>query len=682
MRNFLDLETSPYLLQHKDNPVHWRPWGEEAFATARREGRPVLLSVGYAACHWCHVMAHESFENADIAARMNDLFVNIKVDREERPDIDTIYQHALALLGQQGGWPLTMFLTPEGEPFWGGTYFPPESRYGRPGFAEVLREIHRIHRDEPDKVASNTAALVRALARLGQPDAEARGATLSTAILDQLAEHLVGQIDTVHGGMRGAPKFPNCAILEFLWRAWFRTGRDAYREAVLISLDRMCQGGIYDHLGGGFARYSTDPYWLAPHFEKMLYDNAQLIDLLVAAWRETKSPLYRARVHETVAWVKREMMAEGGGFAATQDADSEGEEGRFYVWSEAEIDRLLGAHAAAFKAAYDVSAAGNWEGRNILNRSARPALGSAAHEEQLAACRATLFGERDGRPKPAWDDKVLADWNGLMIAALTTAAGVFDQPEWLDLAAGAFDVVCDKMSVGARLLHSYRAGQAKITALIDDYAAMARAALALHEASGDQSYLERARGWVAVCDEFYWDATHGGYFFTASDAEGLIVRTRDAGDNATPAGNGVLVGVLARLYHLTGEEPYRARAAALIDAFASGLERGALAMTTLLNNFELLDSAVQIAIVGEPEAADTEALARIARAAVAPNRLATVVAPGADLPSGHPAHGMTAIDGQATAYVCIGQTCSLPLRAPEALRAALPRPAGRAGPAT
>ena len=673
MPNILGHETSPYLLQHKDNPVHWQPWGTEAFETARRDGRPVLLSIGYAACHWCHVMAHESFENAEIAARMNELFVNIKVDREERPDIDTIYQHALALLGQQGGWPLTMFLTPDGEPFWGGTYFPPESRYGRPGFPEVLHQIHRIHRDEPDKVANNTTALVDALAKLGQPPAGASTGTLNPMILDQLAEHLVGQIDTVHGGMRGAPKFPNCSILEFLWRAWFRTGRDAYRDAVLISLDRMCQGGIYDHLGGGFARYSTDPQWLAPHFEKMLYDNAQLIDILVAAWRETQSPLYRARVRETIDWIRREMRAEGG-FAATQDADSEGEEGRFYVWSEADIDRLLGDRASAFKAAYDVSAAGNWEGRNILNRSARPALGTADHEEMFAECRAILFRERDTRPKPAWDDKVLADWNGLLIASLANAAGVFDEPDWLALAAGAFDFVCEEMAAGRRLLHSYRAGQAKITAMIDDYAAMARAALALHEATGAPGYIDRARDWVAICDEYYWDATHGGYFFTASDAEGLIVRTRSAADNATPAGNGVMVGVLARLYHLTGDDAYRARGEALIDAFTAELARSSLAMTTLMNNFELLESAVQIVIVGAREAADTEALARIARAAVAPNRLLMIVPPGTDTPDGHPAHGKTAIDGQATAYVCIGQTCSLPLRAPAALRAALPRP--------
>ena len=675
MPNLLGQETSPYLLQHKDNAVHWQPWGTEAFETAKHEGRPVLLSVGYAACHWCHVMAHESFEKDEIADQMNELFVNIKVDREERPDIDAIYQHALAFLGQQGGWPLTMFLTPDGKPFWGGTYFPPESRMGRPGFPDVLREIHRIYRSEPEKVTKNTTALVDALGQLAKPQKDGPVSAFSPAILDQVAEHLVGQIDTIHGGMRGAPKFPNCAILEFLWRAWFRTGHNAYRDAVLVSLDRMCQGGIYDHLGGGFARYSTDPHWLAPHFEKMLYDNAQLIDILVAVWQDTGNPLYEARVRETVDWVRREMIAEGGGFASTQDADSEGVEGRFYVWAADEIDRLLGPRSSAFKAAYDVSPDGNWEGHNILNRSARLALGAPEDEELLAECRAILFRERDARPKPGWDDKVLADWNGLMIAALANAALALDESGWLPLAGRAFDAVVERMSAGDRLLHSYRDGQAKHTALIDDYAAMAGAAIALFEATGDARYLDRARRWVAVANEQYWDDTHGGYFFTAADAEGLIVRTRSAADNATPAGNGIMAGALLRLYYLTGDDTYRERGETLIQAFASELGRSSLTLTTLMNNYGLLDGATQIAIIGDRAAADTQALLQTVHRKGPPNRVVLAVPPNAELPAGHPATGKTVMDGQATAYVCIGQTCSLPLTDPGALAAALPSPA-------
>ena len=676
MRNALDQETSPYLLQHKDNPVHWQPWGEAAFETAGRENKPVLLSVGYAACHWCHVMAHESFESPAIADLMNRLFVSIKVDREERPDIDTIYQHALALLGEHGGWPLTMFLTPEGKPFWGGTYFPPDPRFGRPGFAHVLERIHHLFTAEPEKVAQNETALQRALEGLSRPDPDAESARLSFEVLDRVAAHIGGLVDFEHGGIRGAPKFPQCSLFAFLWQAWARTGNEDYRNAVLVTLERMCQGGIYDHLGGGFARYSTDEIWLAPHFEKMLYDNAQLLDLLVAAWRETGQPLFELRVRETVAWVEREMIAEGGGFAATLDADSEGEEGRFYVWTEAEIDEVLGAEAAAFKTAYDVSPGGNWEGRTILNRSARPALGTEAEEADLAVARARLLAVRGERVRPGWDDKVLADWNGLMIAALADAAAAFAEPAWLELARRGFDFVAAEMADGERLWHSYREGRARHTAFIDDYANMARAGLALYEVSGEAGYLDQAVAWVGTADRHYWDAEHGGYFFTAEDAPSLIVRTRSASDNATPAGNGVMTEVLARLYYLTGETRYRERAEAVIAGFADELGRNVVGLTSLLSGFAVLEGAVQIAIVGAPEDPSTAALKRAAfESPVAPRILATL-APGAALPPSHPAAGKTMVDGKPAAYVCVGPTCSLPLTDPEALRQALPRPPG------
>ncbi|MFP6726031.1 MAG: thioredoxin domain-containing protein, partial [Alphaproteobacteria bacterium] len=363
--NRLGFETSPYLLQHKDNPVHWHPWGDNALNEARNQGKPILLSIGYAACHWCHVMAHESFENPQIAKLMNELFVNIKVDREERPDIDGVYMTALGLMGEQGGWPLTMFLTPDGEPFWGGTYFPPEARYGRPGFSDILLKVADIFHTQPDNIRQNADAIIKSLKK---SKATATDIQINGEVLDRVAQLLYQQIDVVHGGLGRAPKFPQCNALEMILRTWLRHRDGAMLGAVNKSLTAMCQGGIYDHLGGGFARYSTDAQWLAPHFEKMLYDNAQLIDILTLAWQVGGNPLYAIRIEETIAWILREMVVGGGGFAATLDADSEGEEGKFYVWQEAEIDKVLGDNATDFKAAYDVSPSGNWEGKVILNR--------------------------------------------------------------------------------------------------------------------------------------------------------------------------------------------------------------------------------------------------------------------------------------------------------------------------
>jgi hypothetical protein len=668
--NRLGQETSPYLLQHADNPVHWHAWGPDAFAEAAKSNRPILLSVGYAACHWCHVMAHESFEDAGTAALMNDLYVNIKVDREERPDIDTIYQHALALTGEQGGWPLTMFLTPTGEPFWGGTYFPPSARYGRPAFRDVLKRISEIYRDEPDKVTANTTALRDALERMSQN--QPAGA-VPIAVLDQLAQQFMSMVDTAQGGLKGAPKFPQVPVFELLWRAYRRTGTRTYRDAVLVTLDRMSQGGIYDHLGGGFARYSVDDYWLVPHFEKMLYDNAQLIDLLTLAWQETRSTLYAARVAETAGWVAREMTTAEGGFASSLDADSEGVEGKYYVWTEEEIDRLLGADAAAFKAAYDVTALGNWEHKTILNRSRNPLLGAPDAEAKLAASREILLKERVTRIPPGLDDKVLADWNGLMIAALANAGRVFGRKDWIDLAARAFTFVRENMIENGRLRHSWRAGRLAHPATLDDYANLSRAALALYAATFDRSYIDLAEAWTVVIENHYRDEKGGGYFFTADDVGDLIVRTKTAQDQATPAGNATLVGVFARLHHLTGDDVYRARAEALVAAFSGGLERGAFGLTTLLNNNELLQNALQVVVCGAPGDDATAALLRAVDERSLPNRVVQLVPPGAALPPSHPAHGKTAVGGCATAYVCRGTTCTLPLADAGALAAELER---------
>ena len=673
-RNRLGEETSPYLLQHKDNPVHWQAWSEATLAAAKADDKPILLSIGYAACHWCHVMAHESFENVQIAERMNELFVNIKVDREERPDLDAIYQHALALMGEQGGWPLTMFLTPDGEPFWGGTYFPPEQRWGRPGFPQVLDAMSNAYARDRDKVAKNVVALRDALQRLGRPE---RGGAIGRELLDGIAERLLRETDQLHGGIGSAPKFPQTGVLELLWRAWKRTGQLPYRDAVVKALDAMCQGGIYDHLGGGFARYSTDARWLVPHFEKMLYDNAELVDLLTLVWQETKAPLYRERVEETLGWVSREMLTPEGGFASSLDADSEHEEGKFYVWSEAEIDHVLGERASLFKRFYDVSPEGNWEEKNILNRSKTPERADEQSERGLAACRALLLRAREQRVRPGWDDKVLADWNGLMIAAMANAGVVFEQPKWNDTARRAFDFVRGEMTgADGRLLHGWRAGRARHPANVDDYANLCRAALALHEATGDAGFLSQARNWVAVLDRHYWDETGGGYFFAAKDTEGLIARAKTAADSAVPAGNGTLVGVLTRLAILTGEEAYRRRAEAIVETFSGEVARNFFPLATLLNNVELLEKPLQIVIVGVRKDPVFQSLLRAAYNLSLPTRIVLTLPPGASLPVDHPASGKDVVGGKPTAYVCDGPICSLPVTNPQALLDALDRAAG------
>jgi uncharacterized protein YyaL (SSP411 family) len=668
--NRLGRETSPYLLQHRDNPVHWWPWGPEALAEAKRTGKPILLSVGYAACHWCHVMAHESFEDPATAAQMNELFVNIKVDREERPDIDAIYMRALHGLGEHGGWPLTMFLDSEARPFWGGTYFPPEPRFGRPSFKTVLAEVARVYRDEPDKVGYNAGLLVKALQQ--RPDGGAGGPTvdLTDAGIAALAGPMVRAVDMRRGGLAGAPKFPQWSFFWLLWRLAIRYGHPAALQAVDVTLTNICQGGIYDHLGGGFARYSVDERWLVPHFEKMLYDNALLIDLMTEVYRETGNDLYKARIEESVAWLQREMIAEGGGFAASLDADSEGEEGKFYVWSKAEIEEVLGTDdARLFCEVYDVTAGGNWEGHAILNRLGSLDLRAPEEEQALAAMRAKLLARRAGRIRPGWDDKVLADWNGLMIAALTHAARAFDRADWLETAKAAFHFVLTRMDKDGRLLHSYRDGRAHAPATASDYANMIWAALRLHLATGDATYLGTAERWVAVIDERYWVAEPGGYAFTADDTPDVIVRMRGAHDDATPNANGIMLSNLMALHLLTGKPRYLEWAEAIPKAFAADIARNTFGHCGLIAGTLDLIAPQQVVVI-EPRRADarpgSSPLARALMDLSLPGAVEQVVQPGQTL-SNPALTGKSAPGEQPTAYACLGPQCSLPVTDPAAL---------------
>lgn len=659
--NRLAEETSPYLLQHKHNPVDWWPWGPEALAEAQRSNRPILLSIGYAACHWCHVMAHESFEDADVAAVMNELFVCIKVDREERPDIDQIYMSALHHLGEQGGWPLTMFLSPDGSPFWGGTYFPKLPDFGRPAFTDVLQSVARVFRDQPDQIARNRDALI---ARLSERATSGNPANLGVADLNNAAVAIMRSIDPVNGGLQGAPKFPQCSVIEFLWRAGERTRDDRFFAAVTLTLTRMSQGGIYDHLGGGYARYSVDDRWLVPHFEKMLYDNAQILDLLALDYARSKNPLYRERAIETVDWLRREMLTAEGGFASSLDADSEGEEGRFYVWSLKEIEEVLGAaDAADFAARYDITTNGNFERRNIPNRlKSIDVVGDDAH---MRALREKLLARRESRVRPGLDDKILADWNGLMIAALVHAACAFDKPDWIQMARKAFEFVRTHMARHERLGHSWREGRLLIPALASDYAAMTRAALALFEATGDDAFLEQALRWQSTLDTHYADIEHGGYYLTADDAEGLIVRPHSSDDDAIPNHDGLTAQNLVRLAVLTGDAKWRDKIDGLFTALLPSATGRGFGQLSLMNALDLRLTGAEIVVVGE----DAQAATLLGAARKLPHATSIMLhAPNANaLPADHPARAKFAAVTQSAAFICRGQSCSLPVTQPDAL---------------
>jgi uncharacterized protein len=590
--------------------------------------------------------------------------VNIKVDREERPDIDQIYMHALHMLGEQGGWPLTMFLTPAGEPVWGGTYFPKESRYGRPAFTAVCRELARVFREEPERIAKNRDALMQRLSAGARAE---RPVTIGLAGLDDAATQLGRMIDQANGGLRGAPKFPQSTMLENLWRTGLRRGENRFFDLVELSLDHMCRGGIYDHLGGGFSRYSVDERWLVPHFEKMLYDNAQLLELLALAHRRSGNPLFRQRASETVDWLKREMVTAEGAFAASLDADSEGEEGKFYVWSRQEVDRLLGpADAVFFAEHYDVTAGGNFEGHNIINQlNGLPR--SMDDEPRLAALRHKLFEARERRVRPGLDDKVLADWNGLMIAGLVNAGVLLGAPDWIALAAHAFSFVASSMTRQDRLGHAWRAGRLVYPGLSPDFAAMVRAALALHEATGDQAYLARAVAWQSALEHHHIDAATDRYFLTADDAEGLVVRPHSTLDEAIPNHNALIAQNLVRLAALTGDPRWRERVDRLFDGLLPLAVDNVFSHVSVLNALDLRLRAAEIVVTGP----DMAALAQAALAIPYIDRIVVRAPTDAELSPGHPARAKLQAVPSGAAFVCVGERCSLPVHQPDAIAGAL-----------
>jgi len=609
--NRLAEETSPYLLQHARNPVDWYPWGEEALEKSRREDKPILLSIGYSACHWCHVMERESFENDEIAALMNESFVSIKVDREERPDIDEIYMSAVQIMTGAGGWPLTVFLTPELEPFYGGTYFPPEDRWGRPGFSTVLREIARVFREDRSRVRETSKALTERIQGLAIVPASRE--LMTRSLIQQAARELALRFDSKEGGFSSAPKFPPSGAISLLLR-YHASSRDPDALAMVeLTLDRMAAGGMYDHLGGGFHRYSTDASWLVPHFEKMLYDNALLARVYLEAYQVTGKEDYARVARETLDWVLREMQGEEGGYYSTQDADSEGVEGKFYVWSEEEVRRLLGARADEFCRAYDVTASGNWEGENILHRPSGFSSGDAELEASLRDARQVLLRERDKRVHPGLDDKVLTSWNGLMIIAMARGYRILGEERFLASARKAARFIEDRMEARGRLLATYRAGRARLKAYLDDYAFLLGAYVELFESDFGAHWLERASGLASTLSELFRAEDGSGFYFTGSDHETLISRTKSGYDGAIPSGNAMAATYLLRLAEYTGSRDHAGLAAETLRAFHAQMERSPSAFAQMLAAVDhYLGPKRELVLVGRADAASTrEALRRI-----------------------------------------------------------------------
>jgi uncharacterized protein YyaL (SSP411 family) len=675
MPNRLAGESSPYLLQHADNPVDWYPWGDDALRRAQAEDKPIFLSIGYAACHWCHVMEHESFEDPAVAAVMNEHFINIKVDREERPDLDQIYMNAVVALTGHGGWPMSVFLTPQGVPFYGGTYFPPVPRHGMPAFVDLLRAVAdawRTRRDEIERSGAGLLEHIRREVRHAAPPA------LSADTLDAATRSLERTYDLAHGGWGGAPKFPQPMTIEFLLRTYARIGDRSALAMATATLEKMARGGIYDQLGGGFHRYATDAVWLVPHFEKMLYDTAQLARTYVHAWQVTRNPAFRRTAEEALDYLVREMTDPAGGFYSSQDADSEGVEGKFYVWSLEEIREELGADADLFAEAYGVTARGNFEDGNILHVARAPDALAAAHglppeavEARLDASRQTLFGRRALRVRPGLDDKVLAAWNGLALAAFADAARAFDRADYLAIAEANADFVLTHMRTpDGRLLRAWRAGRASLNAYLEDYAGVADGLLVLYEATFAPRWFVGARRLADTIIARYRDPA-GGFFDTSDDHEALVVRPKDLQDNATPSGSAMAAFVLLRLSALTGEGRYRDLAE---QALRQVQPMAGAYPTAFAHWLCALDFAVaaprEVAIVGDPHSNDTRALLEVAARPYRPHQVLALGRPGEDSPVPLLA-GREPVAGRATAYVCEHFACRTPVTGPAELAALL-----------
>ncbi|HTT98269.1 MAG TPA: thioredoxin domain-containing protein [Rhizomicrobium sp.] len=672
-RNQLDQSNSPYLLLHKDNPVHWYPWGREALEAAEAQNKPILLSIGYTACHWCHVMNAESFADAETAALMNDGYINIKVDRDERPDLDQLYQSAANAMGSTGGWPLTIFLTPAGVPFYAATYLPKEERFGQPSFKSILNDVAKIYTDKADIVGQTTTQLTEQLNNLWNRDM--RG-PLQAAVLDQIAIAVGQKFDIFYGGIVAPQKFPQIHLVELLWRAHLRTGLPQFLQVASKTLDSILVAGLYDHVGGGFFRYTTDERWLIPHFEKVTSENALILDFVTLVFQHNRNALCQNRMEETVDWLLRDMRVEDG-FAASIDADSEGEEGKYYVWSEAEVDAaLVGTFSQKFKSAFGITREGNFQGKNILRRigTAAPYPQSEADESLLQKQCGMLLAARQKRVAPMRDDQVLADTNGMVIAALANAGAAMRRPEWVAEATKAFDFVLKVLGDGDKLYHSWRAGKRGHAGFADDYAHMARGALALWEATGEKRFLAQAQRWVHTLNENFWDAFGGGYFTSAGSDEPLFVRVRSIFDQTQPPANSVMLGVLSRLGMATADTAYVDRCNKLIEGFAQEVTRAYLSAGSFLNGLEFAVSNLQIVVFGTVDNQKTLELINAVLGRSLPNKLLIVVPSGDALPEGHPAKTLQLVNGNPTAYIVQRGQISQAINNPVALSQILQLP--------
>ena len=672
MPNQLANESSPYLLQHANNPVDWHPWSQEVLARARAESKPILLSIGYAACHWCHVMEHESFEDETTAKLMNERFINIKVDREERPDLDSIYMQAVQAMTGHGGWPMTVFLTPDGVPFYGGTYYPPQDRHGMPSFRKVLLAVSDAYHNRPADIGRTVEEMRRLYASTTEA-ARSTGA-LSPQTLERAYRGLAQRFDMRDAGFDHAPKFPQAMALDFLLRYWRRTGAELALEIAHRSFITMARGGIYDQVGGGFARYSVDAVWLVPHFEKMLYDNALLARLGIHLWQATRDEEARRVTVETLDWVLREMTSPSGGFFSTLDADSEGEEGKFYVWSEAELRELLGADAEVAVSYWGVTRGGNFEGHNILHVSAPPAVAAVragVDETQLAAtiqrARKTLYDARAKRIWPGLDDKILAGWNGLMLRAMAEGARVLEREDYRSAAVANGEFLFREMVREGRVMRTHRNGVTKLAGYLEDHAAVGLGALALYELTFDEQWVQRARTVAEAMVSAFYDAEARIFFDTANDHESLVTRPRDITDNAVPSGTSLAVELLLRISELTQDVSMRRLADWVLESLAEPMARHGIAFGHLLGAADLaVHGAVEVALVGDAASDDFKALAREVASHYVPS---LVLAGGQAAETGEVAllRDRPQVDGKATAYVCRQYTCDSPVTDPVAL---------------